>query len=276
MQDNYLTPAEIAQKCCDAGQQRAQYKTAKQLVLSIMSGIFVALACQGTNQAVHTIESGAIAKMISGMLFPCALILIIITGSELFTGNCLMIVSCVKKRITVRSMLKSWLVVYLGNFAGSLIIAVLIVNSGQLNFTNGALGGYTINIAVYKTTMGLTNAFIMGILCNILVCAAVWIAAAAKDITGKILAILFPIWLFVASGFEHSIANMYYIPAGILAKSNEKWVSQALLSGVTQEQLASLNIESFLLNNLLPVTLGNMIGGIVVIGLVYCFVYLRN
>jgi formate/nitrite transporter len=173
-------------------------------------------------------------------------------------------------------MLRAWVVVYLGNLAGSLLIVFLILNSGQFDFSEGMLGAFTIKTAVYKTGLSFGKALCMGILCNMLVCAAVWMACAAKDIAGKIWAIFFPIWLFIASGFEHSVANMYYIPAGILAKTNSLWLQQALSAGVTQEQINSLNIKTFLLNNLLPVTLGNIIGGAVLIALVYWFVYLRK
>jgi formate/nitrite transporter len=276
MQDNYLTPAEITRNQCDIGKRKAELTIIKQLLLGIMAGIFVAFASQGYNQAIHTISSTSIAKLVGGTLFTCALMMVLIAGAELFTGNCLMIIACIEKRITVLSMLRSWAVVYLGNMVGSLFIVLLIYKSRQLDFSDGMLGAFTIKTAAYKTGMGFGKAFIMGILCNMLVCAAVWMACAAKDITGKILAIFFPIWLFVASGFEHSIANMYFIPAGILAKANDQWLSQGLAAGLTQEQIDSLGIKTFLVNNLLPVTLGNIIGGTVLIGLVYWFIYLRK
>jgi formate/nitrite transporter len=274
--DNYFLPAEITRNQCDIGKRKAELTVIKQLLLGFMAGIFVALASQGSNQAIHTISSTGIAKLVGGALFTCALMMIIVAGGELFTGNCLMLIACVEKRISVLSMLRSWTVVYLGNMAGSLFIVVLILNSGQLDFSDGMLGAFTIKTAVYKTSMGFVKALIMGILCNALVCAAVWMASAAKDITGKILAVFFPIWLFVASGFEHSVANMYFIPAGILAKANSQWLSQAYAAGVSQEQIASLGIKTFLIDNLLPVSLGNIIGGSILIGLAYWFIYLRK
>jgi formate/nitrite transporter len=274
--DNYFLPAEITKNYCEISIRKARLTIIKQLLLGIMAGIFVAFASQGYNQAVHTISSIGIAKLIGGALFTCALMMIVIAGGELFTGNCMMLIACVEKQITVLSMLRSWLMVYLGNMVGSLFIVVLILNSGQLDFSDGMLGAFTIKTAVYKINMGFGKAFIMGILCNILVCAAVWMASAAKDITGKILAIFFPIWLFVTSGFEHSIANMYFIPAGVLAKANSQWLSQALATGASQEQIASLGIKTFLIDNLLPVTLGNIVGGAVLIGLAYWFIYLRK
>jgi formate/nitrite transporter len=274
--DNYFLPAEITKNQCDVGIRKAELTVVKQFLLGLMAGVFVAFASQGINQAIHTISSIGIAKLVGGALFASALMMIIIAGGELFTGNCLMLIACVEKRITVLSMLRSWLVVYLGNMLGSLFIVVLIFYSGQLDFSEGMLGAFTIKTAVYKTSLGFGKAVIMGILCNILVCVAVWMASAAKDITGKILAIFFPIWLFVTSGFEHSIANMYFIPAGILAKTNKQWLSQALNTGMSQEQINSLNMKTFLIDNLLPVTLGNIVGGGILIGLAYWFIYLRK
>ena len=171
-------------------------------------------------------------------------------------------------------LFKNWLLVYLGNFFGSMILVLFIIFSGQFNFSNGLLGGFTIKTAIYKTDLSFTNAFFMGILCNWLVCMAVWMAGAAKDITGKLFAIFFPIWLFITSGFEHSVANMYYIPAGILAKLNPQWVDAAKALGVTAEMLDNLNWVSFFVNNLLPVTLGNIIGGTVFVGIAYWLAHL--
>ena len=276
METQFFTPQEITNYYCDIGQKKAQLSMTKQFVLGIMAGAFIAFASQGSNQAIHTISSIGIAKTVAGALFACGLMLVVIAGGELFTGNCLMIISCVKKRITALSMLRAWAVVYLGNLAGSLIIVFLILNSGQLDFSGGMLGGFTIKTAVYKAGLSFGKAFCMGVLCNVLVCAAVWMAAAAKDISGKIWAIFFPIWLFITSGFEHCVANMYYIPAGILAKSNAAWVSRAIELGVKAEQIAALDVKAFLLGNLLPVTLGNIAGGAVMIGLVYAFVYLSK
>jgi formate transporter len=159
--------------------------------------------------------------------------------------------------------------VYLGNFIGSIVIVLCIIWSGQFNFSDGLLGGFSIKVAVYKTGLTFGNAFFMGILCNWLVCMAVWMAFATKDITGKLLAIFFPIWLFITSGFEHSVANMYYIPAGILAKANPSWVKAAASLGVTPEKLAHLNWGTFVWNNLIPVTLGNIVGGSLFVGIIY-------
>jgi formate/nitrite transporter len=187
-----------------------------------------------------------------------------------------MIIALLQKKITLSAMLRSWLAAYLGNFAGSLIIAGLVCLSGQWNFTGGLLGGFVIKTAVGKVSLSFGSAFCMGVLCNILVCGAVWMAAAAKDTAGKVLVIFFPIWLFITSGFEHSVANMYYISAGIFAKGRELWAGQALTLGVTADGLAGLDWRAFLVGNLLPVTLGNIAGGVVLIGVMYWLIYLKG
>jgi len=276
MEVPYYSPAEVANNFIDTGEKKARLPVTKQFVLGIMAGAFIAFASQGSSEAIHTISSVGIAKTVAGALFACGLILVVIAGGELFTGNCLMIIACAQKRISAGSMLRNWTVVYIGNLVGSLVIVLLILESGQLDFSGGTLGGFTIKTAVYKTGLSFGKAFCMGILCNALVCAAVWMAAAAKDISGKIWAIFFPIWLFITSGFEHCVANMYYIPAGILAKSNASWVSRALDMGVNREQIAALGVKTFFLNNLLPVTLGNIVGGSVLIGLAYWLAYLTK
>ncbi len=276
MEKLYLTSAEVSESYVELGHKKAYMKRSKQLVLAILAGAFIALASEGSNVAIHTIESVGLGKALAGALFATGLMLVVVTGAELFTGGCLIVVSCLRRKTTVAAMLKSWAWVYFGNLIGSMLIAFFIFKSGQFDFSHGLLGGFTIKTAVYKTSLSFENAFFMGILCNWLVCLAVWMAAAAKDITGKLFAIFFPIWLFITSGFEHSVANMYYIPAGILAKSNPEWVEKAMLFGVTPERLAHLNWTTFFADNLLPVTLGNIAGGGIFVGIAYWYVFLRN
>jgi formate/nitrite transporter len=163
-------------------------------------------------------------------------------------------------------MLSNWFVVYIGNLIGSLFIAYMMSISGLFNSGNAVLGGQTIKIAAYKTGLTFSAAFFLGLMCNWLVCLAVWVSFAAKDVIGKMFSCFFVICLFVTSGFEHSVANMYYIPAGILAKANSAWVEAAHISS---EQLTNLNWLSFLVKNLIPVTLGNIIGGAVMVGCLY-------
>jgi formate/nitrite transporter len=242
----------------------------------MLAGAFIAFAAQGSNVAIHTVESVGLAKALAGALFATGLMLVIVAGGELFTGNCLMIVALADRKISLSSMLRNWLCVYVGNLIGSLIIAYFISRSGQFGFSGGLLGGFTIKTAAYKTGLSFEKAFFLGILCNWMVCLAVWMSGAAGDIAGKILAIFFPIWLFVTSGFEHSIANMYYIPAGILAKANPAFVAQATKLGTSAGDLANLGWGSFFVCNLLPVTLGNIIGGVCFVGLVYWFIYRKK
>lgn len=274
MDKSYLSPAEIAESFIETGWKKAGLPVYKQFILGILAGAFIAFAAEGSNTAIHTISSVGISKALAGAIFSAGLMMVIIAGAELFTGNSLIIISCLEHKTKWSELLKNWFFVYLGNFTGAMIIVFLIAQSGQFSFSNGLLGGFTIKTAVYKTGLTFGNAFFMGILCNWLVCTAVWMAAAAKDITGKLIAIFFPIWLFVTSGFEHSVANMYYVPAGILAKANPNLVKAAISLGVKPEKIDALNWGSFITKNLLPVTLGNIVGGVIFVGTVYWFIYL--
>lgn len=273
MEKSYLTPAEITAGYSGIGQKKAGLSSGKQLILGALAGAFIAFASQGSNVAIHTIASFGLGKALAGALFSTGLMLVIIAGGELFTGNCLMIIACLQKKISVVGLLRNWFFVYIGNFIGAMVIVLLIHGSGQLGFSGGMLGGFTIKTAVYKTGLTFGNGFFMGVLCNWLVCLAVWMAMGAQDITGKVFAIFFPIWLFITSGFEHSVANMYYIPAGILAKANPVWVEQAIALGSAQEKIAALSWGTFFINNLLPVTLGNIVGGVVFVGIAYLLAY---
>lgn len=276
MDKGFLSPAEITPGVIENFHKKTLMPWYNQFVLGILAGAFIAFAASGSNVAIHTIKSVGIAKALAGALFATGLILVVIAGAEIFTGNCLIVMPCLAGRSSWKLLLKNWIFVYLGNLAGSLLIVVFILKSGQMDFSQGLLGGFTISVAAYKTSLSFCNAFFMGILCNWLVCLAVWMSSGAKDIAGKILAIFFPIWLFITSGFEHSVANMYYIPAGILAKGNPSWLQQAVAMGVAPEKIQFLSWRSFFVNNLVPVTLGNIVGGAVFVGLAYWFVFARS
>jgi len=269
MDKTHLEPAQITERFIETGKNKTLAPAFKLLVLGILAGAFIAFAAEGSNVAIHTIDSVGLGKALAGAIFTTGLMMVVVTGAELFTGNTLIVVSCLEKQACWLNMLKNWVIVYSGNFIGALLIVWLIFYSGQLDFSGGMLGGFTIKVAAYKTGLTFSQAFFMGILCNWLVCLAVWMATAAKDIAGKLLAIFFPIWLFVTSGFEHCVANMYYIPAGILAKTNPAWVNEALSLGVTPEKIDQLNWGAFFLYNLTPVTLGNIVGGSVFVGMIY-------
>ena len=274
MEKGYLTPAEIAIGYQDIGVNKAKNPIFRVLILSILAGAFIAFAAQGSNTAIHAISNLGLQKTLAGVLFATGLIMVTIAGAELFTGNTLIILSCLSGKTPWSAMIKNWSLVYAGNFIGSIIIVILISQSGQLNFSNGLLGAFSLKVAAGKVSLTFMQAFSLGILCNWLVCLAVWMAAAAKDIVGKVFAIFFPILLFVSSGFEHSIANMYYIPMGILAKANPQYVQLAMENfGVNPAQLDNLNWLSFVTNNLIPVTLGNIVGGAFFVGALYWFSY---
>ncbi len=274
---NYLTPAEIAEATVDAGIKKANLSIIKMIVLGILAGAFIAFASEGSNMAAFNLfanpETYGLGKCIAGSIFGTGLMLVVVAGGELFTGNTLIVMSVLDRKTKLSAMLKNWFFVYIGNFIGSVFIAYMMVNSGLFNSGANVLGGVTIKIASYKVGLTFTQGFYLGIMCNWLVCLAVWMNYGAKDMVGKLFACFFPIWLFITSGFEHSVANMYYIPAGILAKANPAW---AEASHVSAEVLAKLNWGTFITKNLVPVTLGNIVGGGFFVGAIYWFSYLKK
>lgn len=262
---NYLSPQEITSEALIIGEKKATYPLHTTLVLAFLAGAFIAFASEGSNMAAFNLlaqpETYGLGKALAGAIFGTGLMLVVLAGGELFTGNTMLLGSLAAKRINVATMLKNWGLVYLGNLAGSVLIAWFMNLSGLFSSGGNMLGAVTIKIAAYKTGLEFVPAFVLGIMCNWLVCLAVWMAWAAKDIGGKILAIFFPIWLFITSGFEHSVANMYYIPAGIMASFNQNLLNTALEHGLSTSALEGLNWGNFFLRNLLPVTLGNIVGG---------------
>ncbi len=274
---NYLTPDEIARTTIQTGIKKSKLTPMKQFLLGLLAGAFIAFAAEGSNMAAFNLFANpntyGLGKAMAGSIFGTGLMLVLLAGGELFTGNTLMTMALLEGQLKIRKMLRGWFFVYLGNFIGSILIAYMMVQSGLFHSGGNVLGGVTIKIASYKVSLPFMSAFYLGIMCNWLVCLAVWLAYAAKDMAGKILAIFFPIWLFITSGFEHSVANMYYIPAGILAKGNIEWVKASHLS---TESLNALNWSTFFINNLIPVTLGNIVGGALFVGTVYWFIYIRK
>ena len=274
---NYLTPEEITETVITTGIKKSSYSISTLLILGFLGGVFIAFASEGSTMAAFNLlakpETYGLGKALAGAIFGTGLMLVVIAGAELFTGNTLIMVSVLGKKVSIKAMLRNWFFVYLGNLIGSLFIAYMMNQSGLFASGANGLGAMTIKMASYKVGLTFSQAFYLGIMCNWLVCLAVWMAYGAKDMSGKILAIFFPIWLFITSGFEHSIANMYYIPAGILAKSNIAWANAALALGVTPEKLSHLNWENFFMKNLLPVTLGNIVGGAFFVAVAYWFVY---
>lgn len=266
----------IAEENINSGVKKGNLSILRMIVLGIMAGAFIAFGGAASNVAVHGIENVGIAKTIAGTIFPVGLMLVVFSGSELFTGNCLMIMAVLDKKIKVHKMIINLVVVYLSNLVGALIIDFLLYFSCQLDISSGGLGAYTIKIAVAKTTMSPSAEFTSGILCNILVCFAIIMASAAKEVIGKIFAIFFPIMAFVICGFEHCVANMFYIPMGILASTKPEYVAKAQeLFGITQEQCTNLlNFEG--IDSFLYVTIGNIIGGMVLVGIVFYFANIKH
>jgi len=278
---DFLAPADLSKALINVGKAKANNSIGKLFVLGILAGVFIGFAAHlATVVATGWTIGGTAAlfglkKFFIGAVFSVGLMLVIIPGSELFTGNNLMTVALFNKNITFAQLLRNWGIVYLGNFVGSIALAWMIAQMSGL--TNGAIGGTAIKIALGKVSTGgdahTSMYFFRAIGCNWLVCLAVMMAIAAKDIAGKVLAIFFPIMAFVTSGFEHCVANMYFLPAGIFSKSYEKAVAA---SGKSAEALAGLNWSTMVTNNLLIVTLGNIVGGALLTGVVYWWIFVKG
>jgi len=239
---------------------------------SFFAGIMIGLGAAGSSVAAHGVGNVGLARLTAAAVFPVGLMMVILMGAELFTGDCLLAIGLPEKDISPLQFIKTLAVVYLGNLIGGVVLSLLIAMSGQLDYSNGMLGAYTIKIAIGKVSLSPAKAISSGILCNILVCAAVIMAVCAKDITGKLLVSFFVIMLFVTAGYEHCVANMYYISAGIMAKLNPEYVNAAMENyGITASQLSSLNIGTMIVNNLVPVTIGNIIGGSCFIGIPFYY-----
>jgi formate transporter len=271
-----LLPPEMARKAEDVGISKAQMGAVKTLALAVLAGAFIAFGAVFSTIVTSgsTMDYG-VTKLLGGLAFSLGLILVVVGGAELFTGNNLMIMAWAGKKIKTTHVLRNWALVYVGNLVGSISIVFLIFLSGHYLFGDGQTGLNMLNIAEAKCELGFFQAISLGILCNILVCLAIWLCFSAKSAHGKILSIIFPITAFVAAGFEHSVANMYFIPMGILVKdfgSPDLW--NAIQSSV--QDYESLTWSNFLFINLLPVTIGNIIGGTAFVGLAYWFIYLRK
>jgi formate/nitrite transporter len=238
------------------------------LMLAILAGSFIALGAEFCTLVIFdsTLSVG-LTKLLGGLVFSLGLVLVIIAGAELFTGNNLIMMGFGSGVVTYKQLLKNWGVSYLGNFVGSIFIVGLMYFSNQWMMKDYLLGAKAVLIAASKVNLTFTEAFVRGILCNLLVCLAVWLCFSARTVVGKVSAIIFPITAFVASGFEHSIANMYFIPMGIILRGNSN-VMNKVLEVAPDVNLDRLNITGFL-GNLLPVTLGNIVGGALLVAAIY-------
>ncbi len=260
-------PGEIAKNYMDVAKKKVAMGMGKTFLLAILAGIYIALAGCGASAASCTI-GGAAGKLVGACVFPAGLTLVLLAGSELFTGNCLLVIPVLGKEIPAWGMIRNWIVVYLGNFVGSVLVAWMVVAGHQLSLYDKKLAIAAVGTAVAKVSMPWMDGFIKGVFCNLLVCLAVWVSFAAKDVAGKVIALFYPIVVFVVCGFEHSVANMYYCPAGLFAMADPAY------AGLDFVDTSGLTWGSFFVRNLVPVTLGNIVGGAIFVGMAYWFVYL--
>lgn len=265
--DGYLTIKEVAEKYIQGCRAKAQMSSLRLFGKAIMAGVMIGMGAAISSVAAHTISDVGVARLAAAVVFPVGLMMVILMGAELFTGDCLVAMSVFDGKQKIRDCVRILVLVYLGNFVGGTLTAWLMSLSGQLDYSAGMLGAYTIKVAVGKVNLSFTQGVVSGILCNILVCAAVLMAMCAKDVTGKLLASFFTIMLFVTGGFEHCVANMYYITAGLIAVKNPVYAELAANTyGFSAEKLATLNLSGYFVSNLLPVTIGNIIGGVLLVG----------
>jgi formate transporter len=265
-------PADIAQKAEAVGVQKTRLDFLSLLTLAVLGGAFIALGAMFATTVLAGAEGVVpfgISRLLSGLVFCLGLILVVVGGAELFTGNTLMVMAWAAGKVRLAEMLRAWLIVYIGNFIGAIGTAALVFLSGQYLSGKGSVAAVALNIALAKVTLSFEHAVFLGILCNVLVCLAVWLAYGARSTTDKVLAVLFPVSAFVVAGFEHSVANMYLIPLGLFIKA---WGPSALVEGTDY----SLLTWPVFFVSLVPVTIGNIIGGGGLVGLVYWFVYLRK
>ena len=264
MEKRYLTPAETVRTIVENGKRVLTQSRLRTLVLSLLAGFYIAFGAQLatvlTQDAADFVGRG-IAALLSGSVFSLGLMLVVICGAELFTGNSLLTSSALEGEIPWGKLLENWTIVLLGNLAGSLLFAGLMFES-QL-WMSGNLAEHSLKIAAAKCELPFTVALVRGVFCNWLVCLAVFMATAARDVTGKMLACYMPIMAFVASGYEHSVANMYFIPTGLL------------LAGELGLKVPGLTWTTFFMGNLLPVTLGNILGGVLFVASAYWYVHLK-
>jgi formate transporter len=272
-----LLPREIALKAEAIGVQETRLDFLSLVALAVLAGAFIGLGAMFAT----TVLAGAdgvlpfgVSRLLSGVVFCLGLILVVVGGAELFTGNNLMVMAWAAGKVSPREMLRAWAIVYVGNFIGAVGTAGIVFLSGQYLSGKGSVAGVALTIATNKVSLSFEHGLFLGILCNVLVCLAVWLAYGARTTADKIMAIVFPVSAFVVAGFEHSVANMYFIPLGLFIKA---WAPAAMWTqiGATSVNYAALTWAG-LVDNLIPVTLGNIIGGGGLVGLVYWFVYLRK
>jgi formate transporter len=285
-----LLPPAMAARAEELGGKKANMNAVPLFTLAVLAGAFIGIGALFAT----TVSAGGIAvqnpagaavfstglpygvtRLLAGLVFSVGLILVVVGGAELFTGNALITMAFASRKITLLQLLRNWGIVYVGNFVGSILTALIVFLGRQYSFGGGTVGLTALNIGEAKTALAFFPAVALGIMCNALVCMAVWMCYSARSTTDKILAIIPPITCFVAAGFEHSVANMYFIPLALFVKN---WGGPEFFTtiGRTAADFPHLTLENFLIANLLPVTIGNIIGGAIMVGLVYWFIYSRN
>lgn len=271
----FISPKEVAESVVEISQKKSRIHILPILLLGMLAGVYIGFGAELCTMVTHDLSKHlgvGFAKFMGGSVFSVGLMLVVLAGSELFTGNCLMLTGVLARRISISGMLRNWTLVYFANFAGALLLVIIMYYSGLWRVGNLGVGAAALTTALGKVNLSFLEAFCRGIGCNWLVCLAVWLAIAGKDSVSKIFGIYFPIMAFVASGFEHSVANMYFIPMGLFLKGNTAVVNTAGL----MESINSLTWSRFLWGNLVPVTLGNIVGGAFFVGGVYYWAYLRK
>jgi len=268
-----LPPPEMAGKAAQVGVSKAEMDAATMFALAVLAGAFIAMGAvfaTATTAGTSGLPYGVV-RLLAGLTFSLGLILVVVAGAELFTGNNLIVMAWASRRVSTFHLLRSWVIVYAGNFVGAIATAALLYAGKQYELGGGAIGDQALSIAAAKTSLGWGQALVLGVFCNALVCLTVWLCYSARTTADKVLAIIPPIAAFVAAGFEHSVANMYFIPYGLFVKSNAAFV--AAQPDLTN--LSNLTWGRFLWDNLVPVTIGNIVGGALMVGAIYWFVYLR-
>ncbi|MCW5771785.1 MAG: formate/nitrite transporter family protein [Rhodospirillaceae bacterium] len=271
-----MLPPDMARACEAAGAAKAGRDALTLLVLGVLAGAFIALGA--LFMTVVTTGAGdlpwGVARLLGGLVFSLGLILVIVGGAELFTGDSLMVVAWAGRRISLAALLRAWVYVYLGNIAGAVGTAALVFLAGHYGLAGGAVGKTALAVAAAKAALPTVHLFFLAVLCNVLVCLAVWMSFGARSVADKVAVIVPPIAAFVAAGFEHSIANLYFLPYGLMIRAwapPEFWTA----IGQTAANYAGLALGPAL-HNILVATLGNLVGGSLLVGAVYWFVYLRR
>lgn len=272
-----LIPAEIAEYTIQAGIKKATTANKKVLASAFLAGAYIAFGALGSVAAAYNLLANpatyGLGKMVAGLMFPAGLIFVLIAGADLFTGNILITLAALKKKVTWSQAFKNWALVWIGNLAGAALVAFMVSQSSVFDWSHGLYGGVIVKTAIGKVGISWTAALVSGMLCNWIVCATVWMTYGAKDVTGKVLSGFMGIFLFVCTGFEHSVANMGYLFAGFFAKNNPMFLEAA---HKTTADAAAINLPNMFINNLIPVTIGNILGGAIFVAGTYYFLYVNK